>query len=71
MTDITPIERAIQILGGQDKLAEEMKVTKQAITKWRRRVPSERVLGIERLTNGAVSRHELRPDLYPEEMLGA
>ena len=67
MTDTTPIEKAIQILGGQEKLAEKLRVSKQAVTKWRKKVPAERVLGIESATGGEVTRHELRPDLYPVE----
>ncbi|MDQ0305303.1 transcriptional regulator [Ancylobacter polymorphus] len=31
----------------------------------RRRVPAERVLDVERITG--ISRHDLRPDLYPRE----
>lgn len=67
MSDTNPIERAIQILGTQEKLAELLNVSTQAVTKWRKRVPAERVLGIEKATGGAVTRHELRPDLYPTE----
>lgn len=65
MSTQNPIERAIQVVGSQDKLAEKLNVTKQAVTKWRRKVPAERVLGIEEATGGAVTRHDLRPDLYP------
>ena len=61
----SPIEKAIQVLGTQKALAEKLGVRTQAVTKWRKRVPAERVLGIEAATGGVVSRHELRPDLYP------
>jgi len=67
MTKLNAIERAIQAVGGQKNLAKMMGVSKQAVTKWRKKVPAERVLKIESATNGAVTRHELRPDLYPEE----
>lgn len=67
MKEINPIEKAIRVLGTQQALADVFGVRKQAITKWRRRVPAERVLGIEEATNGEVTRHELRPDLYPTE----
>jgi DNA-binding transcriptional regulator YdaS (Cro superfamily) len=33
------------------------------------KVPAERVLLIEAATGGRVSRHELRPDLYPLEKI--
>lgn len=67
MKEINPIEKAVRVLGTQQALADVFGVKKQAVTKWRRRVPAERVLGIEQATNGEVTRHELRPDLYPAE----
>lgn len=33
----------------------------------KRPIPAEKVLPIELATNGQVSRHELRPDIYPPE----
>ena len=65
MDEISAIDKAIRIVGSQKALADEMGVTKQAVHKWRRKVPAERVIDIERATNGQVPRHELRPDLYP------
>lgn len=65
MTETTPLDRAIKIVGSATELANQIGVKKQAVTKWRRRVPAERVLSIELATNGEVTRHELRPDLYP------
>jgi DNA-binding transcriptional regulator YdaS (Cro superfamily) len=44
------------------RVARELGVTRAAVTKWRR-VPAERVLAVERISG--VSRHDLRPDLYP------
>lgn len=67
MTETNPIDKAIRILGTQKVLAEKLKVTTQAVSKWRRKVPAERVLDIERATGAAVTRHEIRPDLYPIE----
>lgn len=45
------------------ELARRLKIARQAPAQWWR-IPAERVLDIERETG--VSRHELRPDLYPE-----
>lgn len=60
------IEHAVKIAGGQQQLAEKLGVRYQAIQKWiRGSVPAERVLAIEEATG--VSRHELRPDIYPLE----
>ena len=63
----TALDRAIEKVGSQTKLAELLGVRKQAIAKWRIRIPAERVLGIEAATGGHVSRHELRPDIYPDQ----
>ena len=60
MMDIIKI--AAQRLGGIDKLAKSLNVTRQIIYKWSK-IPSERVIEIERLTG--LSRQILRPDLYP------
>lgn len=64
--------RAIELLGGPSKvvklLAERgIEITPWAVNKWQHRVPSDRVLLLEALTEGKVTRHELRPDLYPME----
>lgn len=70
MVQNTPVHRsptvtaAIDAVGGVAKLAELISVSSQAISQWTR-VPAERVLQIERATGGRVTRHELRPDLYP------
>lgn len=55
---------AAQAVGNQSRLALLLNLTPQAIAKWKRtRIPAEWVLKIEKLTK--VSRHDLRPDLYP------
>lgn len=51
-----------------EQLAGAFGVNKSTILRWEaERVPAERVLDVERRTG--VSRHELRPDLYPEDAL--
>ena len=64
----TPLERAIEKAGGLVKLAGALGVTKQAVSQWDE-VPPLRVLAVERASG--VPRHELRPDLYPPEPIGA
>jgi DNA-binding transcriptional regulator YdaS (Cro superfamily) len=54
--------RCIEAVGGIAKLAALLRVRHQSFYSWRR-VPAERVLEVERVTG--ISRHELRPDLYP------
>jgi len=63
-----PIQRAVDAVGGVSQLAKSCDVTYEAVRKWLSldRLPAERVLEVERLTG--VSRHELRPDLYPREL---
>lgn len=61
------LNEAIKIIGTQAKLAELLKVTPMAVTQWKkRRIPDWAVIPIEAATDGAVTRHELRPDIYPE-----
>lgn len=59
------IERAAEQLGGQSKLAESLGVTPMAVTLWKQRgVPPERCIPIEQATGGAVTRYDLRPDIF-------
>lgn len=60
--------RACAAAGGQSALARALGLRSQgSVSSWiaNGRVPAERVLPIEELTG--ISRHELRPDLYPDE----
>ena len=62
------LDRAIAQFGTQTNLAKHIGVTTMAVSLWRKRgVPAQRVLAIEAATGHQVSRHELRPDLYPKE----
>jgi DNA-binding transcriptional regulator YdaS (Cro superfamily) len=58
------LREAIEKAGGVVALARELGITHPAIAQWRS-CPPLRVLEVERITG--VSRHRLRPDLYPEE----
>lgn len=66
--DQQTIRRAAARVGGVRTLAGRLGVTRAALYAWRR-VPAERVLMIESITG--VSRHDLRPDLYPREQEAA
>jgi DNA-binding transcriptional regulator YdaS (Cro superfamily) len=47
-----------------EQFARAFRVHKTTAMRWeQKRVPAERVLDVERITG--ISRHELRPDLYP------
>jgi DNA-binding transcriptional regulator YdaS (Cro superfamily) len=65
----TPIQKAVAVIGSQSALARLCGVKPQAVQKWvaTGRPPAERVLQIEQVTKGQVTRYELRPDLYPLE----
>lgn len=73
--------KAVQVVGGQVRLAAEIQkrnsknVRQQHVWKWINKCkspvpPAEHVLAIEAATRESgevVSRHELRPDIYPVE----
>lgn len=56
------LKRAIACAGGLTALAGPLRISKQAVQQWSE-VPPLRVLEVERISG--VSRHELRPDIYP------
>ncbi|MCY1295748.1 putative antitoxin of bacterial toxin-antitoxin system, YdaS/YdaT [compost metagenome] len=64
-----PAQRAAKAAGGQSALAKALGCTPQAVQRMcaTGHVPAERVLQIEAAVGTRVTRHELRPDLYPCE----
>jgi DNA-binding transcriptional regulator YdaS (Cro superfamily) len=62
----TSIARAISQFGGQAAFAKACGVTQAAVSKWTRgqRVSAESAIAIEKATDGAVTKEELRPDLF-------
>lgn len=70
---MNPIERASEHLGGQTALAIAVEVRQPTVSEWARGlrpVPIERCVAIEKVTSGAVTRRDLRPDdwwrIWPE-----
>lgn len=61
----TPIQRAVTAVGSQSALARLIGVTPQRVQQMvdTGRASHNRVIAIEKATG--ISRHELRPDLYP------
>jgi len=58
-----PVARAMDAVGGPSRLAELLGVTQQVVTNWRARgVPVGWCLAIERVTDGVVTRRDLRAD---------
>ena len=73
MNTSTAVERACELAGGTSALARALEVAGPTVSEWRkgeRPVPVERCVQIERVTGGAVTRMDLRPDdwhrIWPE-----
>ncbi len=63
----TPLENAIAAAGSKYRLAKLIGIKPPSVHDWLRtgRIPAERVIAVEAATG--ISRHELRPDIYPVE----
>jgi DNA-binding transcriptional regulator YdaS (Cro superfamily) len=64
--NVSPIDRAAEIIGSQAALALVCGVSRGAVNQWKdegRRVPAEYCPAIERATKGQVRCEELRPDI--------
>lgn len=60
------LQQAIDAAGGLRALARKLEISAPSIVGWRTSgIPAERVLAVEEETG--ISRHHLRPDIYPEE----
>ncbi|WP_082060807.1 transcriptional regulator [Pseudomonas abietaniphila] len=65
-----PVEKVVRLAGGQAELARRCNTSQPRI--WQclhrnQRVPADLVIPFERAVGRQVTRHELRPDLYPED----
>lgn len=62
------LQKAIEIAGGQRALARSLGVAQAHVWYWLNKsagkVPAERAAQIEEATHGAVTRHDLRPDIF-------
>lgn len=60
------LDEAISLMGGCSRAAAELGVVQSAVSNWRARgrAPAAHCLAIERATDGAVTRYELRPDVF-------
>lgn len=61
------LRRAVERVGSQKRLACFLNVSQAAVSKAvaENRCPAEWAVTIEAVTNGDISRSELRPDLWP------
>lgn len=73
MTTLTRYEailQALQTYGTQQAMADDLGVTQPTVWRWlhqSKQLPAEFVLRVESKTG--VSRHDLRPDIYPRETM--
>lgn len=68
MTPQAALANAIEVIGTQLAMANLLGITQGAVSKWLKEgkhLPAEHVLKVEAATG--ISRHDLRPDLYPRE----
>lgn len=59
------VKTAIELAGGLSEVARCFKIKPWAVSKWRTKVPSERVLPLCKLINWQVTPHQIDPILYP------
>lgn len=67
-----PVDRALELLGGPSAAAQRFldpatgrALTAWAVSKWRKRLPADRVIPLAEATGWRVTPHELNPGLYP------
>jgi DNA-binding transcriptional regulator YdaS (Cro superfamily) len=69
-TGFEALKIAVSQLGSHSAAAKAIGISQQAVSRKLRSggpVPAEWCIPLEDATNGAVTRHQLRPDLYPED----
>lgn len=62
---------AVLLAGGATAVADALKISHQAVYLWVKtnKCPANRVLQLEQLCRGQVTRYQLRPDIYPMETM--
>lgn len=61
------LHRAVELVGSQQKLAEKIGLSQQGISYLMHaadKVSAEIAIEVDKATDGAVSRHDLRPDIF-------
>lgn len=57
-------DRLVKYFKSQRTMAKALGVKPQSVSKWKKQIPADRVLELEKLTGGAVTRHDMRPDVF-------
>jgi DNA-binding transcriptional regulator YdaS (Cro superfamily) len=68
----TALTRAVEAAGSQAKFADAIGASQQLVSYWlskKKMLPAEYVLPAEKSLG--ISRHDLRPDIYPRESAAA
>lgn len=62
------IDKAVAIAGSQSELARRLSIRPQAVQQWvaTKKPPVSRVPAIVDAVNGALTYHDLRPDVFPK-----
>lgn len=61
------VQAVVQHFGdNKSAVARALGIKRSAVSQWKQ-VPVEHVLTLEKATAGAISRHVMRPDVYPRE----
>lgn len=62
------LRKATEIVGGQTAMARALSIGQSRVSNWLNRdqqgAPAEFCIAIETLTEGAVTRYQLRPDIF-------
>jgi DNA-binding transcriptional regulator YdaS (Cro superfamily) len=64
---ITPIQKAIAAVGGNKPLADVLGVSPGLVSQWstgRLKVDPKHCIAIEKSSDGAATRYQLRPDVF-------
>jgi len=65
---VSALDRVTKYFGTQAQASAALGVTAMAFSQWKKRgVPVEVAIRIERVTQAAVKRSDLRPDIFPPE----
>jgi len=70
----TPFQDLVRIAGSQAELRRlinahlpaEEQITAQAVSKWEGGIPANRCILLEQISGGAVTRYQMRPDIFGE-----
>lgn len=61
------VGKLVKYFGSKSKLGRVLGISHQAVVKWSKtRIPSDRAIQIEQITQGEITVKDLRPDLFEE-----